>query len=475
MRRYLYAFALFGLCVSVNGEDILAVYEKAYNNDTTFKLAQISNRIQKLNNFSSHTQLLPSVSFSLPRGASTSRSRVTYPSEMLADPRFFFLGITPENNGKWDKRESDSSGWNVNASQTVFNINTFISVINSRRQTRSSDYTLINAEQALIIRVVEAYFNVLRTRDSLENTVKSEEAIQRQLEQAEQRFEVGLTASTDVLNAQAGYDNAIVDRIQAIGNLENVFKSLRVITGENITELSRLSEDFEIVNPVPNSEDEWVAIALRNNPNILSQELSYDVQKLNHWGRLLDNVPSVSLSTSYSRSERPYSLGEINTPYDITYESRGFSWGLTFSMQWQNGRGYVQDRVSALNKQQARLQLEQQKLNVEDQVRRQFRTVVTDVLRADARKKAIRSSEASLTATETGYEVGTRNIVEVLNAQRSLFGAQLGYENAKYDYILGLLRLKQSAGVLSTAEIEALNNFMDNENTVTPTNSLSGK
>lgn len=473
MKRFLFAIPLVGLCMTANGADVLEVYEKAYANDTTFKLAQIGNRIQKLNNYSAHTQLLPSISFNLPRGGSTNRNRVTYPDAMLADPNYRFF-VSPETNGVWEERESETLGWSVGAQQTIFSIPTFINVINSRRQTTSSAYSLVSAEQALIVRVVEAYFNVLRTRDALENSVKSEEAIQRQLEQAEQRYEVGLTASTDVLNAEASRDNAIVDRIQAIGNLEIVFEALRVLTGEPIGELSRLSDDFEIADPVPNSEEEWVATAMRNNPQILSQEKSYEIQKLNHWGRMLDNVPQVSISGNYNRSERPFQLGEIVAPYDITYESRGFSWSLSFNIQFQNGRGWVQDRISALNKEQTRLQLIQQRLNVEDQVRRQFRTVVIDVQRAEARKRAIRSSEASLQATITGYEVGTRNIVEVLNAQRAKFGADLAYENAKYDYITGFLRLKQSAGVLSVAEIEALNAFMDNEDTVTRVTSLSG-
>ena len=473
MKRFLFAIPLVGLCMAANGADILEVYEKAYTNDTTFRLAQIGNRIQKLNNYSAHTQLLPSISFNLPRGGSTNRNRVTYPNEMLADPNYRFF-VSPETNGVWEERESETLGWSVGAQQTIFSIPTFINVINSRRQTTSSAHNLVSAEQALIVRVVEAYFNVLRTRDALENSIKSEEAIQRQLEQAEQRYEVGLTASTDVLNAQASFDNAIVDRIQAIGNLEVVFEALRVLTGESIGELSRLSDDFEIADPVPNSEEDWVATAMRNNPQILAQEKSFEIQKLNHWGQLLNNVPQVSISGNYNRSERPFQLGEIVAPYDITYESRGFSWSLSFNIQFQNGRGWVQDRVSALNKEQTRLQLIQQRLNVEDQVRRQFRTVVIDVQRASARKRAIQSSEASLQATVTGYEVGTRNIVEVLNAQRASFSAELAYENAKYDYITGFLRLKQSAGVLSVAEIEALNVFMDNEDTVTRVTSLSG-
>ncbi len=474
MRRLLAIF-LLGFGFSASGEDILQVYQQAHQNDPTFALSEIGNRIQKLNNYSAHTQLLPQISFRLPRGRSTNENRTTYPDEAINDPRYAFLGVTRENNGVWNERETEQVGWSANLSQTVFSVPTLINVMTSRKSTASSDYSLFSSEQALIIRVVEAYFSVLRASASLQNSLASEDAIKRQLEQAEQRYEVGLTASTDVLNARASHDDAIVSRIQAWNSFDIEFEALRVLTGATISELSGLAEDFPIQDPVPNSEEAWVEMALKNNPQVRAQEISYESAKLRHWGQLAKDLPSISLGMSYNRSEQPFNLGGQDTPWDYVSESKGFNIGLTFTASVTGGSRFVQDRISALNREQSRLQVVQQKLTVEEQVRRQFRTVVTDVLRVEARLRAIDSSQASLDATETGYEVGTRNIVEVLNAQRALFGAQLAYQNAKYDYILGMLRLKQSAGVLTAAEIEELNRFMDNEKTVTRLTTMTGR
>lgn len=474
MQRLL-VVGLLGFCFSASGSDILEVYRQAHQNDPTFALAEISHRIQKLNNYSAHTQLLPQVSFSVPRGRNTTENRSTYPDEFLDDPRAAFLGVTPETNGDWDKRETEQVGWSASLNQTVFSMPTIINVMNSRKSSVSSDYSLFNSEQGLIVRVVEAYFSVLRAAASLQNSIRSEDAIRGQLEQAQQRHEVGLTASTDVLNAQASYDDASVSRIQARNSFDIEFESLRVLTGQPFSELAGLSADFPIQDPVPNSEEAWVDIALKNNPQIKVQEISYESSKLRHWGQLVKDLPRVSVGMSYNRSERPLNLGGQNTPWDVVSESKGFNIGLSFSASITGGARFVQDRITALNREQSRLQLVQQRLNVEEQTRRQFRTVVTDVLRVEARHRAIASSEASLQATQTGYEVGTRNIVEVLNAQRALFGAQLALENAKYDYILGMLRLKQNAGVLTAAEVEELNRFMDNENSVVRLATMTGR
>ncbi len=473
MRR-VFATLVVAFGLSAGGEDILQVYQLALENDTTFASAVISNRIQHLDNFSAHTQLLPSVSLNVPRGRSESRTRNTYPDEMLRDPRFGFLGVTPETNAKWDRRESSQIGWNASLRQTIFSVPQIINVITSRKSMQANEHQLFRSEQDLIIRVVGAYFDVLRARDSLENTIASEEAIQRQLEQAEQRFNVGLTASTDVLNAKASYDDAVVNRIQQVGNLDIVFEALKVLTGDPVSGLSRLAADFPIVNPVPESEEAWVEYAMRNNPQILSAEQNFENAKIRHFGQLTKDLPQISMGLSYNTSEAPFEFAGESTDYDVTRESVGLNVSLSFTAQFTSGSRFAADRRSALSREQQRLSLQQQRLNVENQTRRQYRTVRTDVLRVEARKRAIESSQASLEATQTGYEVGTRNIVEVLNAQRQLFNAQFSYESAKYDYIRAILQLKQNAGSLSAMELVELNEFMDNENVVTRVNSKSG-
>ena len=129
-------------------------------------------------------------------------------------------------------------------------------------------------------------------------------------------------------------------------------------------------------------------------------------------------------------------------------------------------RVHASVRQARLNREQARQALLQQELTVAEEVRTRFRSVITDVVRVAARSEAIKSAEAALEATQTGYEVGTRNIVDVLLAQQNLFGAQFNYEQSRHNYVLNMLRLKESAGILGAADIDELNGHMDPENPV---------
>ena len=476
MKRLL-TIALIGLGIPVVAEDIQEIYDLAQEFDSTFAISKVSHRISGISTATTATQLLPRISIGIPRGRSASRSSTEYPSAMLADPAFDFLGIDPATNGKWTAiRETRSDGWNAGLSQTVFSLPTIINVINARRSKVAADYNFVSAEHDLIIRVVSAYFAVLRARDSVDNSLRSQDAIQRQLEQAQQRFQVGLTASTDVLNAQASYDDSVVGQIQTLNNLEIVFERLQLFTGgQLVSELARLSKDFPIANPEPNDQEFWVEQALLNNPQYLAAQQNYENTKLRHFGQRFRDLPVITLGANYSFSESPFNIGGTNTPYDLVRESLGYSLGLSFNFSINSGSGIMALRSSALSKEQSRLQLRRQRAVMINEVRQQYRTVTTDVLRVDARRRAIESSQASLEATETGYEVGTRNIIEVLNAQQRLFATELQYESAKYDYIANMLRLKQMAGVLSGKDIAEINRFMDYDNMAQRRMSLTGK
>ena len=463
---------------SLYAEDLLEIYELAIQNDTEFASAVVQDEIRKENMRSALASLLPNMSVGI-GGKSTSKWKTTYPSEFLRDPRSAFTGVTEENNSQWQTSESPPggwpAGWSANMSQVVLNVPTFIRYRTSQIENESGKQNFVSAQQLLLIRVATAYFDALRARDSLEASIASEEAIKHQLDQAEQRFEVGLSAITDVLNARASYDNAIVGRIQQVNNLDIVFLTLQRLTGEPIAELSRISPDYPIVDPEPNVEDIWVDVGMRNNPQIISATNNYRASRQRHWAQLASYLPSISMSMSYSYSESPINFGGNDLGFDLTRESIGVSYGIGFSAVFQGGAKLSQNRTSALNKQNSRLQLAQQRQNIEEQIRRQFRTVTTEVHRLAARKRAIESSEASLEATETGYEVGTRNIVEVLQAQQNLFNARFNYESGVYDYILGMLRLKQLSGQLNDNEIIDINQYLDDENVVTRLNSVSGE
>ena len=482
--KKLLVVALLSLGLSVCAEDLQEIYDLAVDNDTQFAQAKIQRQIAGESNKQSIGSLLPQVNISLDsENPSSTKSRRTYPSGYINDPNLNWRGITEEDNELWVVNERElnfGSGYSVSLSQVLFSLPTFISFRNSRLTFESSKEAFESAEQSLIIRVVEAYFNVLRARDSLENTLARRESIQKQLEQTEQRFDVGLTAVTDVLNTRASVDQQEVDLHESRNSLDTAFLTLKRITGQPVQQLARLSEDYPVKNPEPNDEEYWVDYALRNSPQVLSSQRSYSIARWNHWNTLAGYypIPTINLTANYRYSEGPLVdlFTELDTGYNWVDEriSRSYN-SLSLNFRITGGRGISQNRVSALNRENSRLQMINQRLTVEEQTRTQFRNVVQIVLRLEALERSLESSRASLEATEKGLEVGTRNILEVLNAQNSLFSAELSIRNTITNYITSMLRLKQTVGLLSEADLVELNQYMDHSEMVTPVNTMTGK
>jgi len=482
MKKLLFV-ALLSIGLSVSAEDLQQIYDLAVENDTQFAGAKIQRKIASEQARQSLASLLPTVNMSLGGGSRrTTKYRRTYPSELLNDPSGRFFGADPETNEVWtvnESREEFPSGYSVNLSQVLFSIPTFISYRNSRLSFQGAKESFASQEQSLIIRVVNAYFDVLQARDSLDIALARRESNERQLQQTKQRYDVGLTAITDVLNAQASFDNQEVGLNQSRNQLDTAFLTLKRITGQPIQQLARLSEDIPIENPNPNDEGYWVNYALRNNPGVLGAERNYRMARWNHWNTLLNyfSVPSVNLNMNYSYSESPIEdpFTQLDTGYDLISESISTSYGFSIGFSVAGGRRISQNRVSALSREQSRLNVINQRLTVEEQTRAQFRRVVQTVLQIDALERSLESNRASLEATEKGYEVGTRNIIEVLNAQNALFNAELTLRNTVHSYITQMLQLKQTVGLLNPNDLSELNKFMDHENVVTPVNTMSGK
>ncbi|MXW06840.1 MAG: hypothetical protein F4Z87_01710, partial [Gammaproteobacteria bacterium] len=453
-------------------------------NDTQFAQAKIQRQIAGESMKQSISNLLPQISINLTgEDPFTRKSRRTYPSGYINDPSLNRYGITEEDNALWivnDRKVNFPSGYSVNLSQVLFSIPTFVSFRNSRLSFEGAKESFTSQEQSLIIRVVRAYFDVLQARDSLDNTLARRESNERQLQQTKQRYDVGLTAITDVLNAQASYDNLEVSLNAARNRLDTAFLALKRLTGQPIQQLARLSEDYPVENPDPNDEDQWVNYALQNNPGILGAERNYKIARWNHWNTLANYfpIPTINLSVRYGYSEGALTdpFTQLDTGYDWVDESVSRSIGsLNVSFQVAAGRRISQNKVSALNREQSRLNMINQRLTIEEQTRTQFRNVVQIVLQLDALERSLESSRASLDATEKGYEVGTRNIIEVLNAQNALFERQLNYQNTIHNYITTMLQLKQTVGLLDPNDLTELNAYMDHENVVTPVNTMSGK
>ena len=309
--------------------------------------------------------------------------------------------------------------------------------------------------------MLQAYLNILRAQDRLDTTKAEITAVKRQLEQVQQRFDVGLVAITDVLDSQAAYDNAVVRGIQAEGDYAISFETLSTLTGRSYESLNRLDESLPIVDPNPSQEDEWVNTALENNYGVKAAKAQLKAARRDKRAKQSSHLPTVDATVTQVESV----TGGRNFLGADTTQSTVY--GLQLSWPLYTG-GLTRSRVRQANAtaEQASELLLSQQLNVTRDTRNLYKSVTTDVVRVQARLKAIRSSQSALEATETGYEVGTRNIVDVLQAQQRLFGSQFDYADSRYTYLLNLMRLKQSAGTLSEADLQELNSYMNPANPV---------
>ena len=431
------------------------VYQQALENDPVLAGARAGAAARKEAVALSRSALLPRA------GASAGASKTTVGVDGVdTNPQSGTFGQP------FPDRDVERRNWGANISQTVLDVPSWYSYRGALARAKQADWDFEAASIGLITRVAEAYLNVLRGEAALESVVAAEEAVRRQLEQVQQRFDVGLVAITDVLEAKAEYDNAVVNRIQAEGNHDIFFEGLRVLTASPVAEIDRFSATLPIIDPAPADEERWVETALASNFGIQAAREALTASERDLKGQLAGHLPNVSATVNYGASTGSQAFGGFVIP---SQSSASLTYSLNVNMPiFQGLRTYASVRQARHNLNQTRQQLIRQELTVARDTRNLYRAVLTEVVRVAARGEAIKSSESALEATQTGYEVGTRNIVDVLLAQRRLFAAQFDYATSRYDYVLNLLRLKEAAGVLGEADVAELSQYSDEANAIRP-------
>lgn len=441
--------AVLTLCVhsAADAETLLEIYRQALQNDHQFKAASAAYRAGLEAKNLGRAGLLPQIDGSYEWQDDDFDNVGTRDFE--TDDGVFLQGVPFD-------RETDTttSGYTVSLTQPLFDLGAWHFFKRGKLDSRvaAADYSV--AKQNLIIRTAEAYFDALRAIDNFETARAEENANFSQLEQTRKRFEVGLTAITDVHEAQAAYDNSRARRLLQEGNIGIRFEALEVITGQSYELLTPLKEDFPITPPAPAERVKWVEFSLENNFNLAAASLraesarqAANEARAGHFPRLTGNV-------SYSDFNEDALLSDIDT------DGRRIGVQLTIPI-------YSGGQVSASRRQAAERYLEsrenyfQTQRDTVQRARSLHLTVVTDVATVQARKQAITSSQSALDATQAGYEVGTRDLVDVLIAQRTLFTAQRDYSDALYIYVLDTLLLKEVAGTLVEKDIAELDAWLD--------------
>ena len=436
-----------------SADSLKDIYELALQSDPTLRAARANFQVGQETKNISRAYLLPVIT------ATGSYQETEGDSESA---RIYFGGEPALSNQFSDSNET---AYGVSLRQPLFDMPAWYQFQRGKALSESAAAQFAADQQTLILRVSSAYLGALRAYDNNETRKAEQRAIQRQLEQTRERFEVGLLPVTDVHEAQAVFDDALVNSLEARGAVNIAFDALQVLTGKNHNVLSGLKDDFMATNPEPLSSEEWVNFSLSSNYQLKTAKLGKDATYNLAKAATAELFPTITFNANYSNRDSDGTtiayLPTGNAMANTFSNSDGHSFSVNLSMPlWSSGinagrRQYKQQAIASSEN------FEVAKRNTVQTARSRHQLVITNAARVKARKQAITSADSALGATQAGYEVGTRNIVDVLAAQRSVFQAKRNYANARYDYIFAMMSLKEVAGQLSPDDIYQLNAWLD--------------
>ena len=431
--------------------DLMSVYQEAAKNNAALAAAraQYMARIEAVPQ--ARAALLPNLSATgTVQDTRTSIDSVETP-----------LGSSSPANSR------SGNSYQANLSQPLFNAAAWFQLKAAESTSQQASLEFSATEQDLILQSAQVYFNILRAQDGLATSKAEEAAFKRQLDQSNERFDVGLSDKTDVLESQAGYDTSVANRIIAQQQVDNAFQALTTLTNRDYSAVDGMRHSLPIMPPTPSDAKAWVDTAAQQNLRLLSSNYAVDAADESLRKSKSGHAPTVTAVASYGKGDND-NFGFTNSGQnlaprygsDVAQGQIGlqlsvpiFSGGLTSSQVRQS---YEQLNQSEQSREQLRREVVQNTRNL-------YRAVTSDVQQVQARKQSVISNQSSLEATQIGYQVGTRNIVDVLNAQRALYASVRNYNDARYGYILDNLSLKQAAGTLSPADLEALAAFLNKD------------
>ncbi len=420
------------------------IYELALTNDPVLRAAEATFKADRELKKQGLARLLPQVTATAGYNDSTLDSTSTRFDETTVSLQTLDFDT-----------DGEDEVYTATLSQQIFNLPLWFSFKQSKQLSARAEAEFAKSQQELIVRTVEAYLNVLRAQDNLKSARAEERAIYRQLEQTQQRYEVGLIAITDVHEAQAAYDLSVVNRLSDEVNLGTSIEGLTVLTGREHANLRILKDDFPVQPPTPDDRQQWVDFAMQNNLSLKSAQLAAEAARQNARSKRSAHLPTVSGSYNYSDNDTD-EVSTVGGAFDFDSDAAAIQQTLSVKVElplFQGGAISSERRQAAQQYQRDAQNLVATKRNTVQDARALYLTVVTDVARTRARNQSIISAQSALEATQAGYDAGTRNIVDLLNAQRDLYSARRDYANTRYDYVINTFKLKQTAGTLSPQDI----------------------
>lgn len=434
---------------ALQAENLYDIYQLAVDNDPVMKASAAQLRSEQETANLAKGQLLPHIYLTASYGKEDSDS-------------------TQKSSGNSIVSQSDTtdSGISVILTQPLFTMDAWYAFRSGKRLSEKAEIEFASNQQSLILRTIDAYLYVLRIRNNLASSIAEEQAIKQQLDQTRQRFDVGLVAITDVHESQSAHDLARTARLANEGNLSIALENLTLLTGKSHTGIDNLSEMLPVSSPDPVGMDQWVSLASSGNYDLKKTEVATEAARYNARSAESRHYPALSLNANYTdgKSSGLREGENLGTTYkfdDFEADSNSSTVALVLTVPLYSGGIVSASRRQAYaNLDVARESLDGLKRTVTQQTRAQYIAVETNIQKVAAFKQATVSAKSALDAVQAGYNVGTRNIVDVLAAQKNLFAAQRDYANSRYDYILSLMNLKKLAGKLTPADIQSINQWV---------------
>ncbi|MGB5330942.1 MAG: TolC family outer membrane protein [Woeseiaceae bacterium] len=441
------AFVLPG---AAQAASLLEIYQQALQSDPQIheaearRLAALEARPQARGAY------LPQLSF----GGEYSTSERDGP-DVIIDP------ITEQPISVTATTENDVLRWSFNLRQTLFRWDQIVNLRRADKLIAKAEAVREAAQQDLIVRVAQRYFDVLAAEDRLTSIHADRTAIARQLEQAKQRFEVGLIAITDVQESQAAYDKSIADEIAAKRSLATSREFLREITGEYVPALSAPGDDFPLIAPDPNDEVSWVDLSNSQNLNLIASRIDEQLARDEISFRRNGYYPTIELVANTGEQETDTTYAAPGVAFSDSFTNTSDSISVQFNLPiFAGGSTSSRVREAVYLHRASREQLQRVTRETERQARDAYLGVISERSRVKALEQAVSSSRTALEATKAGFEVGTRTIVDVLNSQFSLYLAITNFYQSRYDYVLNALKLKQAAGTLEVQDLELIDRWL---------------
>lgn len=427
--------------------NLVEAFQAALKSDPTYKQAEAQYTSDKSQIDIARAGVMPSLG--LIASMDRSNSRTGYTSSI--DNGY------PGYSGTNGQNSFDERGYTLTLTQPIFDFQAFKQIAQAKASVQASAATYAAAGQTIIVRLAQAYFNVLEAQDILRYSEAQQKSLYRQYQVSRQRYNVGLDAITSLYKSQAAYDAAKAEYLSDENNLSNARESLREITGNYYPDLKTLENNFPLVSPSPMNINQWVKTALEQNLSLRAARFNVMAAQEAIKAAAAGNMPTLdanaSIQDAYSRSRNQGEQGVKNVrsgELGVALDFPVYDGGLT------NGN----TEYSEAQYQLAIAQMETQYRATIADTRKAYLSVVSQISQVTADRQSIKSHVAALESIQAGYQAGTQTVLDVLQAQTDLFQAEQSYAQDRFAYLMNTLNLKLSAGILSPNDLESINRWL---------------